>query len=338
MTHILSPIRPAGAAIAAVLALTATPLLAQEAPALPPALSPTLPNVQPMEQASPPAAPPTAAPMIATQPATPPAASLPGNPLPATAPIVPDSTGGLPVTAIAPPSSLTVPQVPAKPAARQAARSAKPVAAPVTAAPAAAPVEAEAVPSPREPISEPVIAAPITPAPSMTAEPVQPEPVTTDNSQGNGDIWAVLAGLLAALGLGGASIALTRMRTRKSAAASAASQPDHDRRQDAMPMTLSRNAMAGPHDRPHTLTAQIATPEAAPMQTVAPQVMPQPVRTPPPAPMVEGTAGDNAVDPRRLEYMISQRPSRENPFLTRGNRKRRAIFLLRNLYPMQSAA
>lgn len=323
MTHTLHPIRPARAAIAAVLALTATPLLAQEAPALP--------DAQPLAQASPPAAPPAAAPVIAAQPASPPAASLPGSPVTTTAPIVPDSTSGMAVTAIAPPSSLTVPQAAAPRTARQPARGAQPVAAPV--ATATAPVEAEAMPVPAGTVSEPFAAAPVAPAPSIAPDPVQPAPIATDSDQSNGDIWAVLAGLLAALGLGGAAITLIRMRTRKSAAASVAPQTARDRRQDDMPMPLSRNAMAGPHDRPQT-----ATPEAALSNAAQPQVIAQPVRAAPPAPMVQGTAGDQAIDLRRLDYMISQRPSRENPFVTRSNRKRRAIFLLRQRYPMQSAA
>lgn len=45
-----------------------------------------------------------------------------------------------------------------------------------------------------------------------------------------------------------------------------------------------------------------------------------------------------STDQRRLDYLIAQRPSRDNPFLTRPNRKRRAVFLLRSGYPMQSAA
>jgi hypothetical protein len=47
---------------------------------------------------------------------------------------------------------------------------------------------------------------------------------------------------------------------------------------------------------------------------------------------------DSPIDLRRLEYLIAQRPSRDNPFRTRPNRKRRALFLMRNGYGMQSAA
>ena len=44
------------------------------------------------------------------------------------------------------------------------------------------------------------------------------------------------------------------------------------------------------------------------------------------------------IDQHQLERMIAERPSRDNPFVTRINRKRRALFLLRTRMPMQSAA
>ena len=50
------------------------------------------------------------------------------------------------------------------------------------------------------------------------------------------------------------------------------------------------------------------------------------------------TATHGGMDANRLEYLIAQRPNRDNPFKTRANRKRRALFLMRNGYGMQTAA
>ncbi|MGQ3176460.1 MAG: hypothetical protein ACT6SC_02525, partial [Blastomonas fulva] len=101
--------------------------------------------------------------------------------------------------------------------------------------------------------------------------------------------------------------------------------------------------LAGPHDRPRATT--VTTPVPAPAQTRLDQPL---MQTPAVAPLAATRStptrapiaprGDLTVDERRLEDMIAQPPSRDNPFKTRANRKRRALFLLRNSYPMQSAA
>ncbi len=199
--------------------------------------------------------------------------------------------------------------------------------------------------------TEPVNAATETPvlvqetaaAPVATGEPSIGTPMAEDTAapvgtEGNGEVWGWMAALLAALGLGGGAIALRRTRTRKSAAMMAearASDSEYDRR------------LAGPHDRvvtepaATTVTAPVPAPSTTRfdqplMQAQAPASMAaaRPVsRRTPVAP-----SGDMTIDKRRLEDLIAQPPSRDNPFKTRANRKRRALFLLRIRYPLQSAA
>lgn len=264
-----------------------------------------------MQQASPTVSPPAvttqpqvAAPQAPTA-ATPPTASLPGQPVPMATPVAPDASSGVPVTSIAPPAIASVPEAAAPRAARTPVRTAAPPAPATVAEPTPAPVEA--APAPVETNSEPEAAAPIATAPT------QPEPAVADSGDSNGEVWGWMAALLAALGIGGGAIALRRTRTRKSAS-DAVSAPVENHPETA-PVMVSRQSMAGPHDRPVA---------PAPMYRASPQV--------------RATTGDHSVEQRQLEQMIAQRPSRENPFVTRPNRKRRALFLLRNRYPMQTAA
>lgn len=340
MTHTSHPIRPARAAIAAVLALTATPLLAQEAPAIAP--------VMPMPEAAQPASPagtpttasqtpqvqmPTAQPSAPATPpvsATPPAASLPGNPVPMAIPMAPPVVSDVPLTATTPPAEAAERPAPTRrsaPAERPAAREAAP--APVAAAPEAN-TAADPLAAPPEEAADLAPVAPVAPA---FETPAQQDGAVSATESGSGDVWGWMAGLLALLGIGGGAIALRRTRTRKSAVMMAeARQADaeYDR------------GLAGPHDRPQATT--VTTPVPAPstarldqpiMQTpaVAPMAAARPASRTAPA----ARHGNLTVDERRLEDMIAQPPSRDNPFKTRANRKRRALFLLRS-YPMQSAA
>lgn len=181
----------------------------------------------------------------------------------------------------------------------------------------------------------------IAPAPVTTGEPsmgapLAEETVAANESGGNGDVWGWMAGLLALLGIGGGAIALRRTRTRKSAAMMAearASDAEYDR------------TLAGPHDRPaagfvtaNTAAAPASAPFAQPVVT-----QPTPAATAHARPAIRSagktmttTHGD--MDAHRLEQLIAQRPNRDNPFKTRANRKRRALFLMRNGYGMQTAA
>lgn len=160
----------------------------------------------------------------------------------------------------------------------------------------------------------------------VASAPAQPEIAASDTNSGSGDVWGWMAGLLALLGIGGGAIALSRTRTRKSARLTAAAR-EADRepvRSDAGVTTPVPAPSTARFDEP---VMQTPTPTVAPMATARPTT-----RRAPAAPR-----GDLTVDERRVEEMIAQKPSRENPFVTRANRKRRALWLLRT-YPMQSAA
>lgn len=348
MTHLSHPIRPARAAIAAVLALTATPLMAQDlAPGPEPVLVPTLPQAMPVEPSGPATAPSgaggtaisTPAPTIQAQP---PAASLPGTTL--ASPVAPPAASDIPETS----GSVTGPTD--TPLMSRAAPAQPSEAAPVATAPAPATNTAQGARSSAvvDDVGSRTVsgAASGGPIPGDTIVPRTPEelnvlppmpnggtvseaPVSEVTApppapaEGNGEVWGWMAALLAALGIGGGAIALRRTRTRKSAAMMAeshASDAAYDRR------------LASPHARPPVAptlaaaapsTASFAQPaiQSAPARTVARQVNP-----------------DSPVDHRRLEALIAQRPNRDNPFKTRANRKRRALFLMRNGYGLQSAA
>ncbi|GGB71329.1 hypothetical protein [Blastomonas aquatica] len=179
---------------------------------------------------------------------------------------------------------------------------------------------------------------PMAPAASAPVETgVQPDATISDTESGRGDIWGYLAGLLALLGIGGGAIALRKTRTRKSA-----------RVTNSAPLAAAPDGrLAGPHDRAQSTT--VTTPVPAPstarldqpaMQTsaVAPMAAPRPASRNTPAEPRHHLNADLNADERRIEEMIAQKPSRDNPFKTRANRKRRAIWLLRTSYPMQSAA
>jgi hypothetical protein len=335
MTHISHPIRPARAAIAAVLALTATPLLAQEAapaPTLSPTVAPTMPQPQPT---APTATQPGIAPQ-ATLPAPsaqPPAASLPGTPM--ASPVAPPTLTDIPVAAIAPAAEVAAP-------ARRAATPPRPAARPAPQTAQAEPVDVpETTATATAPLGTPIIEQEVAAVPVAIGEPVASTPVTeetaaTGGNQANGDVWGWMAGLLALLGIGGGAIALRRTRTRKSAAMMAearASDAEYDR------------TLAGPHDRPAAgfVTANTAAAPASALFAQPVVTQQKPAATAPARPAIRPaakpmTATHGDMDANRLEYLIAQRPNRDNPFKTRANRKRRALFLMRNGYGMQTAA
>lgn len=249
------------------------------------------------------------------------------------APVAPPTIANVPVTSIAPPADVAERSAPtrrAAPAERSVTRTAAPAPQPVAqAAPTTPAAEAPATP-PAATLAEP---APVAPVSSSIPAPAQQDTVTGDTDGTNGDVWGYLAGLLALIGIGGGAIALRRTRTRKSAtmmAEARAADADYDR------------GLAGPHDRPQATT--VTTPVPAPATTrldqpvmQASSVAPMAAARPAPRKVPVAARGDLNIDERRLEEMIAQAPNRENPFKTRANRKRRALWLLRS-YPMQSAA
>jgi hypothetical protein len=344
MTHTPPPIRPARAAIAAVLALTATPLLAQDmVPGIAPATAPTLPQALPAPSAAPTMSLPGTTPQVSTSQAPtvqaqPPAASLPGMSM--ASPVAPPVVTDMPVAAIAPSAEVEASPAPrATPAPRTTTARSQPArrqAAPLaeTGAPtgsASAPVDT--------PMIEQDIAVPLMPnGGALVDTPVTEQTATNDPSpsnapEGGGEVWGWMAALLAALGLGGGAIALRRTRTRD------ALRPGAER-----PVTapVPDRQLAGPHDRPVMTPAPRAIAPATASfvqpsleQSVAGMAPERPIARPITARPV---SADSGIDHRRLEALIAQRPSRDNPFRTRPNRKRRALFLMRNGYGLQSAA
>lgn len=249
-------------------------------------------------------------------------------------PVAPPALTDVPVTAIAPSAQV------ATPAARRAAAAPRPAArpAPVTAQAEPAPVAPEATSAPLDApvVGENIAAAPVATGAPSTGTQVAEDTSTPIGTEGNGEVWGWMAALLAALGLGGGAIALNRTRTRKSEALMAeerVADAEYDR-------TLARS-----QDRPR---AGFVTTQAAPAPAMASFVQPvvsQPdsatanltqSKARPAARTMKDSADD--IDEDRLEYLIAQRPNRDNPFKTRANRKRRALFLMRNGYGMQTAA
>ncbi len=342
MTHTLSPIRPARAAIAAVLALTATPLLAQDmVPGTAPATAPTLPQAMPAPSSAPTTALPGTTPQVSTTQAStvqaqPPAAALPGMPM--ASPVAPPVVTDMPVAAIAPsaeveatpaPSATPAPRtttVRNQPASRQAAPVAEPGAPSESAsAPVGSPMIEQDIAVPPMPNGGALVDAPVT---EQTAA---NDPATSNAPEGGGEVWGWMAALLAALGVGGGAIALRRTRTRD------AIRPGAER-----PVTapVPDRQLAGPHDRPVMTTALRATAAASFLQPTLAQPAARPTTERPMARPITArpVSVDSGIDHRRLEALIAQRPSRDNPFRTRPNRKRRALFLMRNGYGLQSAA
>lgn len=255
--------------------------------------------------------------------AQPPAAALPGTPL--ASPVAPPSLSEVPVAAIAPTAEVEAAPAPraARPQAAERAAPQRVVEAvpanptPATGAEIVDPVETLAT---EDLTTVPPMASGGTVTETPTSEVTAPPPAPTE---GDGEVWGWMAALLAALGVGGGTIALRRTRTRKSAAIMAearASDAEYDRR------------LASPHARPPVAPAMTAAAPAT-ASFAQPVIQPAPAR-----PVAHSVNPDGPIDHRRLEALIAQRPTRDNPFKTRANRKRRALYLMRNGYGMQSAA
>ncbi|CAN5210855.1 hypothetical protein BH10PSE12_BH10PSE12_37520 [soil metagenome] len=288
MNHLTSN-RPAMAAIAAVLAFSSTPVLAQEAAPV---------TAPPMAVAPPVAAAP--APTVAAPAATVavPAAPAAGTPV-FKAPAEVVQAAPAPVAAAPEPATMAEAAPEAAPAPRRETRS-RPVQRVAT--PEAVPAERVAAAAPVAAVQQaPQPAASVTPAPETVA-PVDFVPATVarrDPGVDTGVLLAMGAGLIALLGAGAAFA----MRRRK---------PDE-----------ADYAVAGaPGIAPDVAYAHTTyTPSMA-------QVIREPVAEPETVRASAPIAADH-VPAGSIEAMVAERPSTANPFLTRKNRLRRAEYLMR---------
>lgn len=291
MTREIRSTRPARAAIAAVLAFSATPLLAQEVAPSPvaPVAEPAAPQVAPAMEAAPPA--PTPAP-VASAPVM-----APAQPVVQSTPSVEDRKAeaiAQAESARAEATSAPVQRVKPRPAVR-------------TAAPTPIPAETVAAVPVRAVAPAPVEAAPV--APDMASAPAEPvavtPPVSNDLAQADNNNDALTWGLAgSALLLVGAAGAMA-MRRRRNRAGNTAYRVD-----EGVTVHRSERIVAVPES---TLARELVEPTFMPMAPVA-----KATRTPLAADTPHGS----------LAAMVDAPPSSANPFLTRSNRMRRAHFLL----------
>ena len=330
MTQKPQPHRPARAAIAAVLALSTT------------ALTPAIAFAQVIEPA-------TQAPAETATPSTKSAAQSTAQPAPVMSAPVPNTQppSAASITPVAPtmatpklalPSRTATISAPTNPIER-AARTAE-------AAPAkdSAPIERKAVrtvASATEPTTKPSIdttpvatndagdsaspmaltlpdpdAANVTNAPDQADQ--TPADVATAPASDSSNEWAWLAGLAALIGLGGALAISRTARQRKTHVRSLAAE---DVVTDNTPpdATLTQYAPIAVEPTHAKQTPPLAERPAAYDSVERVALMPG---------RKVGAIGE-PVDRPLLEAMIAQPPSETNPFLTRANRKRRALFLMR---------
>ena len=291
MTGHIRTTRPARAAIAAVLALSATPLLAQEiAPAAAPA--------------------PAGTPPAFSLPATPPVAATPATPAtPVFQPSAPVVQQTAPVdqriaearaaaeaeqASTRPQPRAAAPRAEATEAANSRTAAPAPVAA-RSASPAATPEEA-APPAPAPQQTAAQQAAPATPvAASQTAAPAPTQSARTDQAL----LWAMGGGALLLLGLGGAAMMRRRRPLEEDALAA--------------PMAVDAPDAAPPADTARIRPAGVA-PAMAGRGTRAEALASRPT--------------DAVPADATLDAMVAASPSADNPFTTRVKRTRRARFLL----------
>jgi LPXTG-motif cell wall-anchored protein len=278
-------------AIAAVLALSATSTLAQEA--VPAATAPVV--------AEPPASAP--APSIVTSPAP----ELRSERTMVNEPIVQQ------VPVIIPP--VEEPEVAATPVARAAtaprAAAPRPAARAAAAAPAAAAVTA--------PLAETNTTLPVANAPVAEVAPIVPQtelapaPVDTDD----GDNTLLFGGLLAALGLGGA-FALTRRRKRD-----VAKPVVFERPVVAAPPMQPATAIA-------PVTPPVAPPRPMFNFTPAPEIERKLERVAAPAPVLTGAVPHGEERQALLDDMVAAAPDEANPFTSAKGRRKRARIILQS--------
>lgn len=306
MTQMNTPLRPALAAIAAVLACSSTHAFAQDigAASTPqttaPAPAPVVPSAAPAAAASP--APVAATPPLQTvQSLPPPAPKLPDlGPLEESAPAAAKAARA----EAAPRTTRTVERTPA-PAEKAEAQPAPQAAAAEPMSPASADTQ---------PIAEPIPPLAATGqagstsdiAPATTAAPADTPRATAADQPGDGALWAAV-GAGALLLVGGAAVASRRRR------------PEHDIIDDReRVIDPDRVAPAEP------VIAPVAAPTPAPAAATAPKPVIAPVTARRDVGEIEPGSRFEMVD-----RMASESPSAANPFLTRRNRRRRADFLLR---------
>lgn len=296
MTREIRSTRPARAAIAAVLAFSATPLLAQEVAPLPvapvpmtPAVEPAAPPVAPVMEAAPPAPAASAPVMAPAQPVVQSTPSVEERKAEAIAQAEAASAEAASAEAV----SAEAAPAPVQPVQkRPAARAAAPTPAPAQTV-AAAPVRAMA--------PAPVEATPV--APDMAAStPVEPAavtpPVANDVAQvenGNEALtWGLAGGALLLVG----AVGTMAMRRRRNRAGESAYRVDEGVSEGIV--TVPETALA--REPAFTPVAPVTTAKRAPLTADAPH--------------------------GSLAALVDAPPSQANPFLTRGNRLRRAHFLL----------
>jgi len=281
--------RPALAALAAAMALSATPVVAQVA-------APTLPETP--VASTPPAgqtpAPTVVAPVLPGQAATlPPMTVTPPPPAPAAPTVAPR------IEAPRLPEAAPAPVEAAGPAPRRAAEARPARETPRAQAPAQPAERAEAAPpAPVEARTEAPAAAPVMeqplaePAPLTVAE-VPPAPAEAAMSDDRA-LWVLgTGGAILVLGAG-AFLALRR----------------RDRREEARDIALTQDAAMAPAPVAAASPASVAFEPPAPATSVT---------------LTPRHASDQA---NQLEAMAAAPPSAENPFLSRRNRIRRAAFIL----------
>ena len=331
MRYTCSPANPAGAAIAAVLALAPIPALAQvtDPAATPPdtAVTTQEPATTPQSAAPAVTAAPTASPTVA-------APSLPTANMPGVNSTVPPINSGVAPTVFAPqqPVVQPVPAAPAQPAADNATVSA-PAPAPAAPAKAVTPQAAKPAPEPKAPVVEKQPAAQQAPATSAVEEgnesvpddmalAVPEQEMTTDapqaamtppavvreeafeNTSSNGSEWALGLGALAVIG-GAGLFAATRRRRRDGAV--------------QKPVAVTETS------KQHVITPEAyEETEAYEPAYVEAEAVTQPAQS-----AFAHWEGDPADVAGRREAMIAAAPTAGNPFLTRKNRLRRANFMLR---------
>lgn len=292
MTREIRSTRPARAAIAAVLAFSATPLLAQDVAPLPvgPVAEPAAPQVAPVMEAAPPA-PVASAPVMA-----------PAQPVVQSTPTVEDRKA----EAIAQAESARAGATPA-PVQRVKQRSAV-----RTAAPTPVPVETVAAVPVRAVAPAPVEAVPAEPtpvAPDMASTLVQPAvvtpPVSNDVALADNNNDALTLGLAGGLLLLVGAAGTMAMRRRRNRAGDSAYRVD-----EGVTLHRSEGIVAMSES---ALARESVEPTFTPMAPVA-----KATRTPLAADTPHGS----------LAAMVDAPPSPANPFLTRSNRMRRAHFLL----------
>ena len=333
-----NPFTPARTAIAAVLALSSIPLSAVPAgaqvadPAAPPVLH-TGPAVSTPPISAPVAVPSTAAPAPASTPApsgptdnptikfTPSQSVVQSIAEPAPAPAEPVAATKASVAHAeerAEKRAASVPAnraAPAEKVAREApaAKPAETIGAPAAAVPASDPgIEAGTASGPAASLSTSEEALP----PEAGAESVgainSPADGATDSAtDSNANLWLGGGAALLLLG-GGAAFFLGRRRKEEEDEPFAGDGVIAEEREEAhiIPTPVNAGASLAPAAQP--VMAE-STPEPVPQRTAASVAAP--------------------VAQENVEAMVADRPSGENPFLTRKNRLRRANFLMTQSYP-----